>query len=181
MISNIRGVTLVELIIVVSIIAILVVALGFQYAGWQGRYNVESTVRQIHSDMLFARSRAMQYGRNHYFWTTGPTHYVICDDDGNGTAALRSGDGVRQKAGDTGVTRPDTVLPTYPKSTRHDMSWSTGADFLTFESNGLISATVIPATLQISSTYTPDYDCISITNLKISLGSWMTGGGCNAK
>ena len=39
---NNKGVTLVELLIVFSIIAILVLALGFSYQGWMARYKVDS-------------------------------------------------------------------------------------------------------------------------------------------
>ena len=44
---NDSGVTLTELLIVVSIIAILAVALGFSYQGWMGNYKIESETKQL--------------------------------------------------------------------------------------------------------------------------------------
>ena len=57
-----RGVTLVELIVVISVIGILAIALGFSYVGWQGAYRVEKTTKELYTDLMDARSRAMGQG-----------------------------------------------------------------------------------------------------------------------
>ncbi len=57
------GVTLIELIVVVSVIGILVVALGFTFQGWMGRYKVESQMKEMYIDLMNARARAMQRNR----------------------------------------------------------------------------------------------------------------------
>ena len=49
------GFTLIELIIVIAIIGILAVALGFQFTGWMARYQVESQIKAMHSDLMTAR------------------------------------------------------------------------------------------------------------------------------
>ncbi len=61
-----HGITLVELIIVLSIIGILAVALGFEFTGWMGRYRVESQVKEMYVDLMNARARAMQRNRMHF-------------------------------------------------------------------------------------------------------------------
>ena len=76
------GVTLIELVVVVSIIGILVVALGFQFIGWRARYNVESEIKTMHIDLSTARQRAMQ--KNVQYVAEVPAvngnNYRICED-----------------------------------------------------------------------------------------------------
>ena len=61
-----RGVTLVELIVVIAVIGILAIALGFSYVGWQGAYKVEKTTKELYTDLMDARSRAMSQGRMYF-------------------------------------------------------------------------------------------------------------------
>jgi prepilin-type N-terminal cleavage/methylation domain-containing protein len=74
-----KGVTLIELIVVISIIGILAVALGFSYVGWQGRYKVEKTTKDLYSDLMTARSMAMTRSRNYYTTLTTTSYSVIAD------------------------------------------------------------------------------------------------------
>jgi len=41
------GITLIELIVVISIIGILAVALGFTFQGWIGKYKVERQIKEM--------------------------------------------------------------------------------------------------------------------------------------
>ena len=93
-IKNRNGVTLIELMIAISIIAILVVALGFEYRNWMGRYKVENQIKQMHTDFMNARIRAMTMNRMH-FATETANAYTIYEDtnpapDGNGTLEIAS-------------------------------------------------------------------------------------------
>ena len=45
------GVTLVELLVVVSIIGVLIIAMGFSYEGWVGNYRLESMTKELYFDL----------------------------------------------------------------------------------------------------------------------------------
>ncbi len=79
-----HGITLIELIIVISIIGILAVALGFEFTGWMGGYRVESQTKEMYVDLMNARARAMQRNRVHFVRLfIPPTQYTNMYDDTN--------------------------------------------------------------------------------------------------
>ena len=157
------GFTLIELIIVVSIVAVLVVALGFQYQGWQARYRVESQVRQVQADLMTARVRAMERDRI-YRITFGPNDYrVLWATNDAGTIFLPA-------PGWTSVTRLD-----------YQPSWTSTVDFNT---RGLVVAPASVATTALPIWFNDqgvgsDVDCVEITQTRIGVGKW--GTTCNVK
>ena len=86
-----RGVTLVELIVVIAVIGILAIALGFSYVGWQGAYKVEKTTKDLYTDLMDARSRAMTQSREYFVDFPTATTYRISMDDSDGAAKVNDG------------------------------------------------------------------------------------------
>jgi prepilin-type N-terminal cleavage/methylation domain-containing protein len=186
--STVAGVTLVELLVVISIVAILAVALGFNYSGWSARYKVESQVKQLYSDLVGARLRAMERGMTVFTDFTDSTHYRVIEDT-NGNAVV-----------DAAPT--DTLLTGYPKAVDYPVSASSvdnstspatvtsqaiGSVVISFDRRGLLSCptlftlgTQTRGVISFASTASPDYDCITISQTIISMGQ-MSGGVCNAK
>lgn len=170
---------MVELLVVISIMAVLAVALGFTYQGWQGSFKVENAVKQLHADLMTARTQAMSTKSTYLadFPTATPTAstYRIANDT-NGNGAI-----------DTGA--PTEVLPTFPKTVPYQL---VGGVLLTFGPQGLISSgnpaglidpadpLHLPVTIRLTSTNTPDYDCIIMSQSGINIGL-MAAGVCNAK
>ena len=154
------GVTLIELIIVISVIAILVVALGFEYRNWMGRYRVENQIKQMHVDFMNARTRAMMMNRMH-FVTEAANAYTIYED----TNPAPDGDGILQ-------TATDTRLPTYPKSVEYAIIWREPGNQINFDRRGMIA----PAgSIHLTSTVDADYDCLEISQTRINMGKWDAG------
>jgi prepilin-type N-terminal cleavage/methylation domain-containing protein len=157
-----HGITLVELIIVISIIGILAVALGFEFTGWMGSYGVESQMKEMYVDLMNARARAMQRNRTHFVNFPNATSYSIFED----TDPVPDGDGILQIASDT------QVLPT--KTIQYAITW--GGGNIAFDNRGLVSPN---GTIYVNSTVDPDYDCIVLFATRINIGKW--NGSCVAK
>ena len=185
-----QGVTLIELLIVISIVGILAVALGFSYVGWQGRYKVEKTTKDIYSDLITARAMAMTRNRDYFADIPTTTTYRVSVDDSNGVAKVTDGDGIFQPQANPAVVTADTdsTLPTFPKTVEYALAWS-GVNRILFDSRGLIrwdrdndgieeTADVI----RLTTTTDPDYDCVAISQTRLYMGKWNTATGvCDAK
>lgn len=186
------GITLIELVVVISIIGILTVALGFEFIGWKGRYNVERTTKDIYTDLMDARTRAMMRNRTYFVDFLDPTgeverfrQYRISAD----TAAVddwdADGDGLYDADGDNNLDAWHTTLPTFPKTLGSDYSivWGNANTPLVFNKRGTITPN---DTLCIDYNFNadPDYNCIIISRTRINLGELTTrlseGGECNA-
>ncbi len=158
-----RGFTLIELIIVIAIVGILVVALGFQYQGWQQRYRVESQVRQVQADLMTARMRAMQRDRI-YRMTFGPNSYSL-----------------QAATDDAGTTFASAPGWTTAMRLEYPPSWTSTVDF---NARGMaiapatVSTTVLPIWFSDGGAGS-DVDCIEISQTRIGIGKW--GTSCNVK
>ncbi len=98
---NNRGVTLIELMVVVAIIGILIIALAFSYQGWQGRYKVEGEIKNLYTALIAVRSQAIQLSRTH-FMDISPDgrFYRVTQDDSEGDnnkPKPKEGDGIFQE------------------------------------------------------------------------------------
>lgn len=152
-----KGVTLIELIIVVSIIAILIVALGFSFQGWMAGYRIESQVKEMHVDLMNARTNALQRNRAHFVIVATNNYQIFEDTNENG--AYNAGV-------DAGMVRF-----TNPKTLGTASLW---AGTVTMNTRGLVDPN---NTIRFNiGTNTPDYDCIVLFDTRINIGLW---GDCD--
>lgn len=196
-----KGVTLIELLVVIAIVSILVIALGFAYQGWVGRYRVESNIKEIYSDLMTARTMAMTRHREYFVDFPTATTYRVSEDDSDGANQVADGDGVFQPQANPllPANNTDNTLPTFPKTILNPVTWVGGT--ITFETTGSIATPNIlldPANnsdvlcvftdfdldAANASDFDPDYDCIIIARTRINIGKLTTqntaGGLCNA-
>lgn len=156
------GITLIELIIVVSIIGILAIALGFEFSDWMGKYKVESEVKDLYSDLMNARINALHKNR-FYFVLLAPKQYAVSEDMNE------------NESPDVGER-----LPSFPKDLNHAITWNGGGgNQITFNKRGLI----LPPgrTICTFTSVNPDFDCLVISETRISRGKLKDQmGACDA-
>jgi len=165
-----RGLTLIEISLTVAIVAILVVALGFTYQGWERRYRIETIVRGLYADLTQARIQAIETRRPYSIDFPSAGQYRLRFDS-NGDEVV------------------DTVVPTFPKtfvltlnSLSRNVTTSTtarvaiGGVSVDFDVKGIVSSAALGISdtvvgwLWIESEEDPDFDCIELTRTKISIG-----------
>jgi prepilin-type N-terminal cleavage/methylation domain-containing protein len=170
---NNKGMTLIELIIVVTIIGILVTSLAFSFQGWVSGYKVESQTKELYMDLINIRNRAMQRNRMHFVDLTS-TQYTIYED----TNTAPDGDGISNPAADTQVSQK--VL-----DARYPITWSVpAANRIQFDINGLSNNNTNICSNAPVDANGSDYNCIIISSTRINMGKLTTsiadGGACNA-
>jgi Tfp pilus assembly protein FimT len=169
---NNRGITLVELVVIVSVIGILAMALGFTFSGWISGYKVESQTKELYIDMMNSRAKAMNTNKMHFFVLTS-NQYTVYEDsdpapDGNQTLD----------------TSNDTLVLQETLATANPLTWN-GAAQVNFSKRGLAN---VGKTLCIFSDADPDYDCLVVSDTRINMGKITNPGGscsdaniCNTK
>jgi Tfp pilus assembly protein FimT len=158
-----EGITLIELLMVVSIIGILIIITGYSFTGWRGNYQIEDQTKTLYSDLMDARVRAMTRDRMHFAVLAAGNYALFEDTNNNNSAEPGAGDNAVP-----GFTTAKTVL--------HELGW-TGT--IMFNARGLSDSEVtIPVTLP--GDVHPDYDCINVYRSRIRMGQ-MSGGTCAEK
>jgi len=182
--TNNRGVTLVELIIVISVIAVLAIALGFTYADWMGKYKVEKVIDELYADLMNVRDMAMT--RNSYYFVdfnvpappAGNGAYRLAedtDDDGEGDG---DADGV--------IDAGHTFLQSFPKSVEYAIETNFENKIINFDRRGIVQprGQALGGTICLFTDNNPDYDCIVISQTRINMGKLIkqqsNGGKCKA-
>ncbi len=191
-----QGFTLIELIVVVAIIAILAVALGFQFRGWISRNNVESQIKQTYADFMSARQRAVERDLPYPYLIvfTSLNSYTICEDS--------NGNGICDPAETAPGTTAGSISQSLSKSgLRYNINWppsvSDGGNTISIDRRGLMSPTGVDPSDPSNTSWTAmvyltktdgtswgssevDYDCITISSTRINLGKF-NGGACVIK
>lgn len=168
---NKRGVTLIELIVVLGIAMILLVIAGMSAKTWLDKYRVENQMKQMFVDLMQARSNAMQKNRP-YFVVFAASQYTIYEDT-NPASPNADGSGVLETATDK-VILQKTLNSLY--------SITSGTTEIDFNEKGLVSRGLVDAgatqtTIRVTSSYGSAYDCIVVSATNTRMGAW-NGTSC---
>lgn len=175
MIRNPSGITLVELVVVIAIMTILLSLATIAFNNYQVKYNIESEIKTLYSDIMGARMHAMNENKPYVVKFTSSKSYITAiDNDGNGD----------YNAGDIRV-------PKYSKSgLKYPLKWnfSGNSDRLTFDNRGLVNINGkvivddnnIKNDIKVDRTNDAEYDCIVISNTRIKMGKY-DGTKCNPR
>jgi type IV fimbrial biogenesis protein FimT len=164
---NNRGMTLIELLIVITIIGVLVTALSFTYQGWVSVYKVESQTKEMYIDLINTRARAMQ--RNlMYFVNFTATEYDIYEDTNN-NGLYNAG--------------PDLLVSQRILETRYPVLSSVAG--IAFNAKGLSNSLNNKNSICSNApadANNADYNCITISTTRVKMGkltlSIADGGAC---
>jgi prepilin-type N-terminal cleavage/methylation domain-containing protein len=164
-----KGITLLELMVVIAISSILMGIGGFAVQDFRDRYNVESQVRQMHVDMMNARVRALQRNKLCFVTVTNNGYQITEDTNDSGGNAPDAG---------------DTALWPEPKQFKFQSRW---AGMFIMEENGIVSLSTRPILINAAVAIhfdtagsNPEYDCILVGPTRMSVGKW-NGQKCISK
>ena len=156
-----KGITLLELMVVIAISGILMGIAGFAVQGLRDRQDVESQIRQLHIDMMNARVRALHKNKT-YFVTVTTSGYQITED-------------TNESGGDS-PDDGDMPLWPAPKQFKFPSQWN---GTIVMDGKGIVSKSTGPlltnAALAIrfdTDGMDPEYDCISLGPTRIRAGKW---------
>jgi prepilin-type N-terminal cleavage/methylation domain-containing protein len=145
-----KGFSLIELVIVITIILSLAAVVGIYGKQWMDMYKAESQIRQMHTDLLQARAQAMERNMQSAVRVNSGSYQIgLTDDNGNTT------------------WQPAKTLAYVVSS---------GTGTITMDQRGIIS----PDTLTIqfnTGSGTPEYDCMQLYATRINIGK-MNGANC---
>lgn len=160
-----------EVMVVTAVAVVLVIYLGFEFTGWQGRYKAESQIKKLYTDLMETKTRALQRNRAHFVTLDSSTQYTTYED----TDPYPDGDGTLTPGSDTRI-KQETLEITKP------LTWSDSVDTeIEFNSRGLCNDT---KTICINSEDDADYNCLIISATRVNLGKLTTkitdGGACDS-
>ncbi len=152
-----EGFTLFEVLIVMVIMGILMGIGALSFRGMQQRYTVERQVKQMYTDLMNARLRAVQRDRMQFVAFPTSTGYSVYEEPDGGNGVFSSA--------------TDSLVSTNALQTSYSIVSVPAITLMTFSTKGLLDPTQA-GTILITPTAGGEYDCISIDQIKTGMGQW---------
>ncbi len=147
-----RGITLIELMVVTSVVSILLAVTYISFDGWMERYEVEKITKELYYDLIYARMMAVTRDGK-YLTALGDYQYTMAED--------LDGDGDIDNA---------EVLPGFPKNVKHKLEWNyASSSKVVCDTRGLMTPN---RTISVISRIDADFDCMKISRTRIIVGKY---------
>lgn len=184
-----NGFSFIELLVVMIILGIVASLGTVSFTGWVRKHDLENQVKEMYTDLMNARLTAMHQNRTH-FVTLSANQLRAYEDTNpapNGDGALTIGSDSplclweRKRDDPADATCPTSGSLSY-KNLKFPATWSNiSSTELEFNMRGLYNS-IIPKTICVFSTYNPSYDCIIVSQTRISMGKLTNNqsGVCNS-
>jgi len=172
------GFTLVELMVVVSMVMLLM-AWGIPaYSTWNTKHGIENQMVQLYSDLQFGRMTA--YGTkavSGVLWANNfKTYQIMSDTQNNGTI-----DANATPVPGTGIAAPKYAV-TF--ACANGQPCLNNQPSVSFDGRGFLYANAPDITNPITFYVTPSYgtgiDCVAVSSTRVTLGKW-NGTSCAPK
>ncbi len=149
---NQKGITLIELMVVTSVVSILAAAIYISFEGWMERYEVEKITKELYHDLMAARMMALERDEK-YLTALGDYQYTMAED--------RDGDGDIDNA---------EVLPGFPKNVKYKLEWNfASSEKVICDTRGLMTPN---RTISVTPWTDADFDCMKISRTRIIMGKY---------
>jgi prepilin-type N-terminal cleavage/methylation domain-containing protein len=147
-----RGITLIELVVVTSVVSILTAVIYISFEGWMERYEVEKITKELYYDLMDARVMAMERNEK-YLTVLGDYQYTMAED--------RDGDGDIDNA---------EVLPGFPKNVKYKLEWNYASSAkVVCDTRGFMTPN---RTISVIPWTDADFDCMKISRTRIITGKY---------
>lgn len=158
-----EGFSLIELVVVLAIVAMLLIAMGFEFVGWKAKYSSEGDIKDMYANLSNARAQAIQTKSVHFVNIPDPTGYnykVYTDTDDNGELDTSV----------DGAFMNETLSFIVTAQDRHFGFTKSGLIFT--DSGVLQSARWIRISDSEGEELYADYDCLELVSTRINLGKF---------
>lgn len=145
-----NGMTLIEVLLVISVTGILIVALDISYEDWMKRYEVEKITKELYHDLMYARMMAVE--KNVKYLTTLSPHQYTMSEDLNGNELIDPGE----------------ELPAYPRTVRYELNWNSDKPIVC-DTRGLLKPN---GTIRVISGTSADFDCMKVWKTRVIAGKY---------
>lgn len=150
------GFTLVELMVVITIIAIILAIAGLNFTQWSNKYTVESYTKEIYSVLMKARNDASN--SNTQVRVTVAANQVSTHEDTDGDAVVDAGE--------------PTTTNAFP---RFAIQFTVSP--VVFDRRGITTNIQTIRITGYPANASPGMDCVVVSQTRINMGR-MTGGAC---
>jgi prepilin-type N-terminal cleavage/methylation domain-containing protein len=136
--NNERGLTVLELMTTIAIIAIMSATAVPNFTIWRNNYQIKSEVGHVHMDLLSARMTAMKNGNNVVvtFDTTANSYSILNDTNNNGVPDTGESFGSRELDNNVQFGFAGGTIKDMDGNSRSDFVWMGGGKTVAFDSRG---------------------------------------------